>query len=54
MLDAVTLVRSSVIESSNANAPVSFSAGDKDCINDIPANLQLQYRLVEATYFGGL
>lgn len=37
---ADTLVRSSVIESSNANALVNFSAGDKDCINDIPASLQ--------------
>jgi hypothetical protein len=37
MSDANTLVRDTVIESSNANALVSFSAGTKDVANDIPA-----------------
>lgn len=36
-----TLVRSSVIESSNSNALVNFTVGDKDIINDVPASLQL-------------
>lgn len=40
MSDANTLVRSSVIESSNSNNLVNFSAGSKDIISDMPANLQ--------------
>lgn len=40
MSDATTLVRSSVIESSNANALVNFSAGTKDVVSDIPAGVQ--------------
>ncbi len=40
MSDATTLVRSSVLESSNANALVSFSAGTKDVICDMPAAYQ--------------
>lgn len=39
--DAATLVRDTVIASSNAGAVVNFSAGDKDVINDIPAERQL-------------
>lgn len=38
--DAITLVRDTVIASSNANAAVSFSAGDKYIVNDIPAEHQ--------------
>lgn len=34
---ATTLVRDTVIASSNANAAVNFSAGTKDVTNDIPA-----------------
>ena len=34
---ATTLVRDTVIASSNANAAVNFSSGTKDVINDIPA-----------------
>jgi hypothetical protein len=41
MSDADTLVRDSVLESSNSNALVNFTAGDKDCINDIPAAYQV-------------
>lgn len=41
MSDANTLVRDTVIASSNANAAVSFSAGDKDVTNDIPAAKQV-------------
>lgn len=39
--DAATLVRDTVIASSNAGAAVDFSAGDKDVVNDIPAERQL-------------
>lgn len=39
MSDANTLVRDTVIESSNSNAAVSFSAGTKDVANDVPADL---------------
>jgi len=39
--DATTLVRDTVIASSNAGTHVSFSAGDKDVVNDIPAERQL-------------
>lgn len=37
MSDATTLVRDTVIESSNANAAVDFSVGTKDVSNDVPA-----------------
>jgi len=39
--DATTLVRDTVIGSSNANALVNFSAGSKDVINDLPAEFQV-------------
>lgn len=39
--DATTLMRDTVIASSNAGAAVNFSAGDKDVVNDIPAERQL-------------
>lgn len=42
MSDATTLVRDTVIESTNANAAVSFSAGTKDVVYDIPAAVQVQ------------
>ncbi len=38
--DASTLVRDTVIESTNANAAVNFSAGTKDITNDVPAAKQ--------------
>ena len=41
MSDANTLVRDTVIASSNANAAVNFSAGLKDVTNDIPASKQV-------------
>lgn len=41
LLDATTLVRDTVIESSNANAAVNFSAGTKDVTNDVPAAKQV-------------
>lgn len=41
LFDAVTLVRDTVISSSNANALVNFSAGNKDVVNDISASRQL-------------
>jgi hypothetical protein len=37
-----TLVRDTVLASSNANALVSFTAGTKDVVNDIPAGTQLR------------
>lgn len=40
MSDATTLVRDTVILSSNANALVSFSAGTLDVVNDYPASMQ--------------
>lgn len=40
MSDANTLVRDAVIESSNSNNAVNFSAGTKDVANDIPAGSQ--------------
>lgn len=40
MSDASTLVRDTVIESTNSNAAVSFSAGTKDVTNDMPAGKQ--------------
>lgn len=39
--DATTLVRDTVIASSSGGTFVSFSAGDKDVVNDIPAERQL-------------
>jgi len=39
--DATTLVRDTVIASSNANAAVNFAAGTKDVTNDIPAAKQV-------------
>lgn len=42
MSDANTLVRDTVIESSNSNNAVNFSAGTKDVTNDIPAGEQLR------------
>lgn len=40
MSDATTLVRDTVIASSNSNNAVNFSAGTKDVTNDIPASNQ--------------
>lgn len=39
--DATTLVRDTVIASSNANAAVNFAAGTKDVTNDVPAAKQV-------------
>lgn len=40
MSDATTLVRDTVIASSNSNAAVSFSAGTLDVVNDLPSSIQ--------------
>jgi len=40
MLDASTLVRESILRSSNLNNLVSFTAGPKDVISDVPAQYQ--------------
>lgn len=42
MSNSTTLVRDTVIASSNSNAAVSFSAGTKDVTNDVPAGEQLR------------
>lgn len=41
MSDATTLVRSSIIASSNGGSAVNFSAGTKDVANDVPAEYQV-------------
>ena len=41
LLNATTLVRDTVIESSNSDSPVSFSAGTTDVTNDVPADNQV-------------
>lgn len=46
---ATTLVRDTVIASSNANAAVNFSAGTKDVTNDIPAVNQFRTDATEDT-----
>ena len=49
MSDANTLVRDTVAGSSNSNAAVSFSAGTKDVVNDIPAANQLRTDQIGST-----
>lgn len=39
MSDATTLVRDTIIQSSNGGLAVNFSAGTKDVVNDMPASL---------------
>lgn len=41
MSDTTTMVRQTIIQSSNSNNAVNFSAGTKDVINDIPASRQV-------------
>jgi hypothetical protein len=40
MSDSTTLVRDTIITSSNSNSAVSFSAGTLDVVNDLPASIQ--------------
>lgn len=40
MSDAATLVRDTVLDSSNGGALVNFSAGTKEAVNDLPASVQ--------------
>jgi len=47
--DATTLVRDTVLASSNAGSAVNFSAGTKDITNDIPASEQNITGLTEDT-----
>lgn len=56
MSDATTLVRDTVIESTNSNAAVSFSAGTKDITNAIPATKQVYtgQNLIEGFTFTSL
>lgn len=42
MADATTLVRDTVLASSNGNLAVNFTSGSKDISNDIPAALQVR------------
>lgn len=50
-----TLVRDTVIESTNANALVSFTSGTKDVTNDVPAGLQQPLAVTQTanTLFAG-
>ena len=47
MSNSTTLVRDTVIASTNSNSAVSFSAGTKDVTNDIPAASQVQKDLAQ-------
>lgn len=49
MSAAGTMVRDAVIKSSNSDAKVSFSAGTKDVINDLPAPTIAQQLLTSGT-----
>lgn len=53
MSDATTLVRDTVIESTNSNTAVSFSAGTKDVCNDMPAGDQVRQNWLRG-YIDGL
>lgn len=55
LLDATTLVRDTVLASSNAGAAVNFSAGTKDVVNDIPAGNQLNLSITRTanTFLAG-
>lgn len=46
MSGATTLVRDTVLESSNSNALVNFGAGTKRIVNDFPANRQISIGVV--------
>lgn len=50
MSDSTTLVRDTVLASSNSDALVSFSAGTKDVTNALPASNQV--RIATGTYTG--
>lgn len=54
MSDSTTLVRDTVIASSNSDSVVNFSAGDKIISNDIPADNQgeINHAVVSALIFG--
>lgn len=58
MSDSTTLVRDTVIESTNSNAAVNFSAGTKDVVNDVPAAKQVTtdttQTLTNKTISGGI
>jgi hypothetical protein len=49
---ANTLVRDTIVESSNSNNAVSFSSGTKDVVCDIPAELQMRRGQTTALAFG--
>jgi hypothetical protein len=53
MSDANTLVRDTVLASSNAGAAVNFSAGIKDVMNDNPAGTQARLDLTDQAQTGG-
>lgn len=50
--DATTLVRDTIISSSNAGSAVNFSAGDKNVVNDIPAAYQEQLLTLSSNLAG--
>lgn len=45
--DSTTLVRDTVLASSNSDALVDFSTGTKSIVNDLPAKFQLGFDIVE-------
>lgn len=53
MSDATTLVRDTVLASSNAGAAVNFSAGTKDVTNDVPAAKQITTENIGANQGAG-
>lgn len=52
MSNSTTLVRDSVLLSSNANAAVNFAAGTKDVVNDLPADEQISIGQAIAPLYG--
>lgn len=52
MSTSSTMIRQTILESSNANAAVNFSGGSKDVICDVPASMQSvwNYQAVSGNY----
>lgn len=52
MSTSSTLIRQTILESSNGNSAVNFSAGSKDVICDVPASMQSvwNYKAVSTNY----
>lgn len=54
MSDSTTLVRNRVIQSSNSNSAVNFTAGTKDVTNDLSATMQYPGVALAHAVLGGL